>query len=125
MTDREVVIDFTRGVMDRIRDAAELSKMPQVGVWRVEGKSWVFDGGHFIAKVTPVKFFHSGDRVYYRVSIPGEKAFAEFENFDMAQDAAESVVATFTRGVRLSVARERVWPEQEEESVEEQLEMEA
>jgi len=98
MNERDTVIQFTRGVMDRLREYAGISSMPEVGVWRTEKNKWVFDGGHFSATVTPIKYLHFKDRVYYRVSVTGEKDFGVYETFEIAQDVAESAVATFLRG---------------------------
>jgi hypothetical protein len=104
--DREVVVLFTKGVLDRIRDFAKLNTLPEVGVWRVEKNGWVFDGGLYLARIFGVRYFHSKDRDYFRVFLEklGSKSSEEigtYETFEMAQDSAEGAVYAAIRGFNL------------------------
>jgi hypothetical protein len=93
--------------MDRLREGAELSQLPHVGKWEVVGTDWQFDGGFCSSRVRPVKLIHYPKQSWFQVSF-SETARYKFEvvglyeTFEIAQDVAESLVASCLRGVTVT-----------------------
>lgn len=103
MTDRENVIEFTRGVMDSIRDFLQLkpSDKTPVGVWFQRENEWQYETGFWRVRIVPIKesevWFHGkGDRFLYQVYINKDIKTREryelrgmFENLEMAKEMSE------------------------------------
>lgn len=106
MEDRDTVIEFTRGLMDRLRERANLFRMDQRIRWEVRGSEWIYDADRFSATVTPVKMIHFG--TMFRVTAHDGKIseiIGTFDSFDIAQDVAESFVSSLMRGAEVLIGK--------------------